>query len=143
MRSDSPDTAFIDERHRRDAVADLCDRASRRFVLAARNQGNTGGETDDMLADALRTSLADAFDEGRRHGIAEELGVRAVAFRETADRYPWQVFCLDETCILATLDLRDHVVIASEVRDEDEPFLRRPGSVPEALLCLVRRALLR
>ncbi|MBL9118526.1 MAG: hypothetical protein JNL80_01270 [Phycisphaerae bacterium] len=143
MRSDSPDTTFIDERHRRDAIADLCDRASRRFVLATRDHEDASGETNDMLTDALRTSLAEAFDEGRRQGIAEELGILAIAFRESADRYPWQVFCRDETCVLLTRDLRDQVVIASEVRAEDESFLRRPGSVPEALLCLVRRALLR
>lgn len=125
-----------------DTVADLCDRAERRIVVAARDPSD-GGEASDMLKDALRASLAEAFDRGRRQGIAEELGVRAIAFRENADRYPWQVFCDDETCVMVSRDLRDHVTIASALRDGDRTHLVPPGAVPEALLAVIRRALLR
>lgn len=143
MAPTQPRTAPVALQPRRDAIADLCDRASHRFVVAARDHGGMSADASDALKEALRNSLAEAFEEGRRHGIAEELGVRSIAFRDAADRFPWQVFCADETCVLVTHDLRNHVVIASELREEDGPFLLRSGTAPEALLCLVRRVLLR
>jgi hypothetical protein len=121
----------------------LFDLAAERFRNAQRSLASEGPEDGDLLARTLRRSIEEAFEAGRIAGIAEELGVLAVIHDEDVPRFPWQVFCRDETCVLVSPDGSDQLVIASGVSDDElwrvSSLIEVPGTVLEA----VRRALLR
>lgn len=121
----------------------LFDLAAERFRNAQRSPTADGPEAGDLLARALRQSIEEAFEAGRIAGIAEELGVLAVIHDEDVPRFPWQVFCREETCVLVSHDGTDTMVIASAIRDAD---LVTPISTSQAngtILAAVRRALVR
>lgn len=121
----------------------LFDLAAERFRNARRSLASEGPEDGDLLARTLRQSIEQAFEAGRIAGIAEELGVLAVIHDENVPRFPWQVFCREEACVLVSPDGSDHIVITSGIRESDLGFVAPLTSVPAAVLKAVRRATLR
>ena len=121
----------------------LFDLAAERFRNAQRSFTSEGAEAGDILARALRQTIDEAFEAGRIAGIAEELGVLAVIHDEDVPRFPWQVFCREETCVLVSPDASDQIVITSGIREGDLGVVAPLTSVPRAVLDAVRRATLR
>lgn len=119
----------------------LFDLAAERFRNAQRSLASESAAESDLLARALRQSIEEAFEAGRLAGIAEELGVLAVIHDESVPRYPWQVFCREETCVLVSPDAADQLVISSGVRDDDLPRTVSLVDVPCRVLDAARRAI--
>jgi hypothetical protein len=130
------------ERATTSPIDELLDRAAARFRSARISATNDSADASDLLMRALRQSIEEAFESGRTTGIAEELGVLVVIYDESVPRFPWQVFCRDETCVLISPDATDHLVIASGIRDDDLPFTVSMIDVPSRVLEAVRRAVL-
>lgn len=90
-----------------------------------------------LLAETLR----EAYEAGYRAATAYELGVTGIVFRPDAERFPWQVFCTEERCVLISRDGNDHMLIVSELRLCDDAYRMPIESVPPELIEIVRREL--
>lgn len=144
--NDTTDTTRLQrlvERATTPPIDHLFDLAAERIRNAQRCQTSEVAAEGDLLTRALRQSIEEAFEAGRTAGIAEELGVLAVIHDEDVPRFPWQVFCREETCVLVSPDGSDHIVITSGIREGDLGVLAPLTSVPVAVLDAVRRAILR
>lgn len=109
-------------------------------TLADRNSDSL--DFHDISVAGLRAALRDAYEAGFRAGAARELGIEAAVYAAEADRYPWQVFCDEDRCVLISRDLRDHLVIASGYRSGDDDRNRVAiESLPLQLFDIVRREL--
>ncbi len=109
-------------------------------TLADRNSDSL--DFHDISVAGLRAALRDSYEAGFRAGVARELGIEAAIYAAEADRYPWQVFCDEDRCVLISRDLRDHLVIASSYRRGDDDRSRVAiESLPHELFDIVRREL--
>jgi hypothetical protein len=108
-------------------------------TLAVRNRDSL--DFHDVSVACLAQALGDAYEAGYRAGIADEIGVTDVIYSHEAERFPWQVFCTEERCVLVSRDLKDHMVIASEMRSDDRPLRVPVEGVRLELLEVVRREL--
>lgn len=64
-----------------------------------------------------------------------------VVYSHHAERFPWQIFCTEERCVLVSRDLKDHLVIASVFKADDRPNRVPVEGVRLELLEVVRREL--
>ncbi|MBX3351667.1 MAG: hypothetical protein KF684_01935 [Phycisphaeraceae bacterium] len=108
-------------------------------TLAVRNRDSL--DFHDVSVSCLTQSLGDAYEAGYRAAVAAELGVTGVIYSQDAERFPWQVFCTEERCVLISRDLKDHLVIASEMRAIDQPLRVPVEGVGLEVLEVVRREL--
>ena len=104
-------------------------------------RGRDSLDFQDVSVSGLAQALGDAYEAGYRAAIADEIGVTDVIYSHEAERFPWQVFCTEERCVLVSRDLKDHMVIASEMRADDRPLRVPPEGVRLELLEVVRREL--
>ncbi len=108
-------------------------------TLASR--GSDSHDFHDLSVVNVGQALGDAYEAGYRAAIADELGVTEVIYSHDAERFPWQVFCTEERCVLVSRDLKDHLVIASEFKADDRPNRVPVEGVRLELLEVVRREL--
>lgn len=108
-------------------------------TLEVRNRDSL--DFHDVSVLGVGQALADAYEAGYRAAIADEIGVTDVIYSHEAERFPWQVFCTEERCVLVSRDLSDHMVIASEMRSDDRPLRVSVEGVRLELLEVVRREL--
>lgn len=86
-------------------------------------------------------ALREAYDAGFRAATAHEIGVTDVIYRHDAERFPWQVFCTEERCVLISRDHQDHMLLVSEITADDAAFRLPVEAIPPELLGIVRREL--
>jgi hypothetical protein len=98
-------------------------------------------DSHDVSVVGVGQALGDAYEAGYTAAIAEELGVTDVIYNHVADRFPWQIFCTEERCVLISRNLSDHLVIASEFNWDDRPHRVSVEGVRLELLEVVRREL--
>lgn len=108
-------------------------------TLGVRNRDSL--DFHDVSVACLAQALGDAYEAGYRAAVAEELGVTDVIYSHEAERFPWQVFCTEERCVLVSRDMKDHMVIASVIRADDRPLRVPLEGVRLELLDVVRREL--
>lgn len=115
--------------------------------IAERHLGVDIADGESEMYDAIDVALVpgvlhEAYEAGVRAGVARELTVEAVVYSASADRFPWQVFCSEERCVLLSRNLKDHVLIASAFTPErDGPKEVPVESVPLEVYDIVRREL--
>ncbi len=104
-------------------------------------RGSDSLDFHDVSVVGIAQALNDAYEAGYRAAVAEELGVTDVIYNHEAERFPWQIFCTEERCVLVSRDLRDHMLIASEMRADDRPLRIPAEGVRLEMLEVVRREL--
>jgi hypothetical protein len=109
-------------------------------TLADRNSDSL--DFHDISVAGLRAALRDSYEAGFKAGFARELCIEAAVYASNTDRFPWQIFCSEDRCVLISRDLRDHLVIASSYcRGDDDRHRVAIETLPLQLLDIVRREL--
>lgn len=116
-----------------------------------REQSDAGGEgtsadqdcdlSNDGTTTAASPGVVEAYEAGYRAGVAFEIGIRRVIFRRDADRYPWQIFCTDQRCVIVSRDFKDHMLLTSEFHEPDRNYQVSVETMPSKVLGIVRREL--